>query len=157
MTVIGDNVNMAARIESSTKGFQAPMLISEAVHHHLRNRVQTGKVFDSLLKGKSGTYKLYEVSRLHAHTKIIDPEKELRTRLTRALNEVVTQQKAPLFLRAAFHDAGKYDGKTKTGGADGTLRLAGEISRATRIAAWTCRSIYCVRSKSDSTISPGPT
>ena len=129
VTAIGDSVNMAARIESATKQHQVPLLVSEAVRYQLRNRIQIGRTFEASLKGKSGSHNLYEVARLHEQTQIIDREQELRDRLSRALNEVVTQQKAPLFLRAAFHDAGKYNGRTKTGGADGTLRLPEHLSR----------------------------
>jgi adenylate cyclase len=129
VTAIGDSVNMAARIETATKQHQVSLLVSEAVRHELRNRLQIGRVFDASLKGKSGSYSLYEVARLHEQTQIIDREQELRDQLNRALNEIVTQQKAPLFLRAAFHDAGKYNGRTKTGGADGTLRLPEHLAR----------------------------
>jgi L-ascorbate peroxidase len=34
---------------------------------------------------------------------------------------------APIILRLAWHSAGTYDAKTKTGGAFGTIRLAGEL------------------------------
>ena len=38
-------------------------------------------------------------------------------------------EQAPAFLRLAFHDAGTYDVKTHTGGADGAIHLAAELSR----------------------------
>ena len=129
MTVIGDNVNMASRIESATKTYQASLLISDAVHFHLKNRIQLGRTHDALLKGKSGSYQLHEVTRLFDQTQIIDREGDLRRRVNRALCDIVTQQKAPLFLRAAFHDAGKYSARLKTGGADGSLRLPEQLSR----------------------------
>jgi L-ascorbate peroxidase len=37
---------------------------------------------------------------------------------------------APAHLRLAFHDAGTYDAKTRTGGAHGTIRLREELHRA---------------------------
>ena len=60
-TAIGDTVNLASRIEAACKGTGARLLISEAVHAHLRDRLQTGIEVTTELKGKSGTYKLYEV------------------------------------------------------------------------------------------------
>jgi adenylate cyclase len=129
MTVIGDSVNMASRIESATKTYQTSLLVSDAVRHQLRNRLEVGRSFDALLKGKSGSYQLHEVVRLFEATQIFDREGDLRRHVNRALSEVITQQKAPLFLRAAFHDAGKYSMRLKSGGADGTLRLPEQLSR----------------------------
>jgi adenylate cyclase len=63
-TAIGDSVNMASRIEAAVKGTTANLLVSEAVHGHIRDDVQTGIEVDAVLKGKHGTYRLYEVVRI---------------------------------------------------------------------------------------------
>jgi adenylate cyclase len=60
-TAIGDSVNMASRIEAAVKGTTANLLVSEAVHGHIRDDVQTGIEVDAVLKGKHGTYRLYDV------------------------------------------------------------------------------------------------
>jgi L-ascorbate peroxidase len=44
-------------------------------------------------------------------------------------------EEAPAFLRLAFHDAGTYDVKTHTGGADGAIHLVAELSRGEN-AGW---------------------
>ena len=60
-TAIGDSVNTASRIESAVKGTTADLLISEAVLEHIKEDVRRGVEVDATLKGKHGTYKLYEV------------------------------------------------------------------------------------------------
>lgn len=60
-TALGDNVNMASRIESATKKAGVPFLISDAVYEHVKDQVTRGKVFSAPLKGKTGRFKLYEI------------------------------------------------------------------------------------------------
>lgn len=60
-SAIGDTVNVASRIESITKTAQAPILISGAVHGHVKEKVQVGKVVKVPIKGKQGEHTLYEV------------------------------------------------------------------------------------------------
>jgi adenylate cyclase len=67
-TAIGDSVNMAARIESAVKGTPANLLISEEVLAHVKEFVQTGVEVTASLKGKHGSYNLYEVVSVHAET-----------------------------------------------------------------------------------------
>ncbi|HRI06799.1 MAG TPA: adenylate/guanylate cyclase domain-containing protein [Nannocystaceae bacterium] len=58
-TVIGDSVNLAARIESATKDVGFDLLISEATRQILGDWVQVGEVVERQLKGKSGTNRIY--------------------------------------------------------------------------------------------------
>jgi adenylate cyclase len=60
-TAIGDSVNLASRIETAVKVTTASLLVSEALHAHVKDDVQTGVAVDAVLKGKHGTYRLYEV------------------------------------------------------------------------------------------------
>ncbi|MBL8019971.1 MAG: 2Fe-2S iron-sulfur cluster binding domain-containing protein [Leptospirales bacterium] len=62
LTVLGDTVNMASRIESATKKAGASFLISEDVYKLTRDQVTRGRIFSMPLKGKSGRYKLYEIN-----------------------------------------------------------------------------------------------
>jgi adenylate cyclase len=64
VTVIGDAVNLASRIESATKRCGARLLISEATFDELREVIQPGNSHRLELAGKSGEYLLYEVSGL---------------------------------------------------------------------------------------------
>jgi len=129
ITVIGDSVNMASRIESSTKSFGIPLLISESVRRELKDQIETGHVVDAQLKGKSGSYKLYEVLKLFAEPQSGMSENENLRKLKRAIHSAISLQKAPLMLRLAFHDAGSWNSKTKTGGADGSIRFPEELAR----------------------------
>ena len=63
-TAIGDAVNTANRIESVTKSTQTFILISENVYCHIKDKIQTGQVIETELKGKQGLHKLYEVKKV---------------------------------------------------------------------------------------------
>lgn len=61
-TALGDTVNLASRIESYTKTANVQILISESVKEYCpQTNYKVGKSFDSTLKGKSGSYQLYEL------------------------------------------------------------------------------------------------
>ena len=61
VTVIGEAVNLASRIEEATKPLGAHLLISQAVHERVKERVQVGRVFQQKLPGVRGEQTLYEV------------------------------------------------------------------------------------------------
>ena len=63
-TVIGDSVNVAARIETACKETGHGLLISEATQRLLRSRAVVGESIDVQLKGKSRTYRLYPLEAL---------------------------------------------------------------------------------------------
>ncbi len=60
-TVIGDVVNFASRIESMTKEVGVPFLVSEAVYQVLKEEIEFQKKSEIAIRGKKGTYSLYEV------------------------------------------------------------------------------------------------
>ncbi|UZR95516.1 adenylate/guanylate cyclase domain-containing protein [Chondrinema litorale] len=60
-SVIGDPVNMASRIETTNKLFGTHFLISESVKALLPEKVKLGKTCETVLKGKKGNHRLYEV------------------------------------------------------------------------------------------------
>ena len=80
------------------------------------------------LKGKQGTYRLYEVLALKPQGPPAGEPALLRL-LRRQLRRAVTVRTAPLFLRLAFNDAISYDPTTGTGGANGSIRLSEELAR----------------------------
>ncbi len=53
----------------------------------------------------------------------------LEAELRRYLVELMPLEHAPAHLRLAFHDAGTYDARTRTGGAHGTIHLPDELQR----------------------------
>lgn len=60
-SVIGDNVNMANRIETANKLFGTHFLISESMKGLLPSEIVLGEKFEAALKGKKGSHTLYEV------------------------------------------------------------------------------------------------
>jgi adenylate cyclase len=60
-TAIGDNVNIAARIESSTKPGQ--IMVSEAVYEKTKEHFVFEDAGEKMFKGKSQAIRIYEVIR----------------------------------------------------------------------------------------------
>jgi adenylate cyclase len=65
MTVIGDTVNFASRIETANKQAGTQFLISEDTYALVQGQVRVGRRVRLPLPGKSGKYNLYEVAGLH--------------------------------------------------------------------------------------------
>jgi adenylate cyclase len=61
VTVIGDAVNTASRIESANKIVGTRLLISEAAYREVRGEVRVGRSFELSLPGKTGLQALHEV------------------------------------------------------------------------------------------------
>lgn len=62
MTAIGDAVNFASRIEEANKEYATKLLISSDAYHEVSDLIRVGREFNHVsLRGKSGSYMLYEV------------------------------------------------------------------------------------------------
>lgn len=61
-TVIGDAVNLAARIEQANKQTGTRLLVSDDLRRMLGDGVRVGRTFQVELAGKSGRYSLYELT-----------------------------------------------------------------------------------------------
>ena len=61
MTVVGDAVNLASRIESANKRAGTHFLISEETFSLVEAKVKVGQKVKLSLPGKSGEYNLYEI------------------------------------------------------------------------------------------------
>jgi adenylate cyclase len=60
-TVIGDNVNLGARLESLNKDYKTRIIISEATRSRLTGDVQTRPLGDVVVKGKTKAVQIFEV------------------------------------------------------------------------------------------------
>ena len=69
-TVIGETVNMSARLEGLTKYYRTPMIISETVKRRLEDKVEARLLDKVLVKGSSIPMPVYSV------TKHLTPEKK---------------------------------------------------------------------------------
>jgi len=60
-TVIGDNVNLASRVEALTKDYNVTILISESTYNEVKDIIHTEYVDEVVVKGKRNAVKIYEV------------------------------------------------------------------------------------------------
>ena len=60
-TVIGDNVNLAARLQDLTKQIGWPILISEATQERIRDHFETEFVEATTVKGKTDPVAIYKL------------------------------------------------------------------------------------------------
>ncbi len=63
-TVIGDNVNIASRLEGLTKDFKCPIIISESTYEKVRDVVSVNRLDAVTVKGKSQTVEIFELTGL---------------------------------------------------------------------------------------------
>ena len=63
-TVLGDTVNLASRLESLNKEHKTRLLMSEATHQLLRDRVETMMLGSVAVRGKTAPIRLYTVTSL---------------------------------------------------------------------------------------------
>lgn len=71
-TIIGDGVNLAARLESACKQYGAHILVSESTCRHLRGTYRTRELDLVVVKGKTQPVAIYEV--LDYHTEETFPQ-----------------------------------------------------------------------------------
>jgi len=64
-TMIGDGVNLASRLESACKQYNARILISEHTFHRLKGVYRTREVDHVIVKGKTEAVGVYEVLDYH--------------------------------------------------------------------------------------------
>jgi adenylate cyclase len=64
-TVIGDGVNLAARLESACKQYRARILISEFTYKKLRGTYRIREIDRVVVKGKTAPVSIYEVLDYH--------------------------------------------------------------------------------------------
>lgn len=60
-TVIGDNVNIAARLEGLNRQFHTHILISEETYHRIKSSIPCRSLGEIKVKGKEESIKIYEV------------------------------------------------------------------------------------------------
>jgi adenylate cyclase len=60
-TALGDHVNLGSRLESTTKDYEASIIISEYTYEHVKGRFPTRELGDVTVKGKSQPVKIYGV------------------------------------------------------------------------------------------------
>lgn len=60
-TVIGDNVNLASRVESLTKEYNCDIIISESVYEKVQGKIDTKKLGVATVKGKSRPVEIYQL------------------------------------------------------------------------------------------------
>jgi adenylate cyclase len=75
-TVIGDNVNLGARLESLNKEYKTRIIISEATRSRLKQSYDLRPLGDVVVKGKSLSVAIYEVVVPSPMVTVTEPVKE---------------------------------------------------------------------------------
>jgi adenylate cyclase len=73
MTVIGDNVNFASRIETANKQVGSSLLVSEEVYAQVKDKVLLGRTPLLAVPGKTGEFPLYEVTAIDQNYAVTPP------------------------------------------------------------------------------------
>ena len=60
-TIIGDNVNLASRLQDLTKTYQWPILVSESTYEQIKDEFEAQLVDSVIVKGRSEAVKVYKV------------------------------------------------------------------------------------------------
>jgi hypothetical protein len=60
-TAIGDTINLGARLESITKDYRAPIIISESTYEYVKGQFLTREAGEVTVKGKTQLVKVYAV------------------------------------------------------------------------------------------------
>lgn len=76
-TVIGDNVNLASRIEAHS--LRGQVLISDFTHSKVKHAIEVGQLNTARVKGKNEPVKFYEVTGLIGDKSLQVPRREVRT------------------------------------------------------------------------------
>ena len=111
-TMIGDAVNLAARLEGINKMFDTSILMSDAVHAHLKGEFRTRKVGKFRVKGRKEVVVVYEL----LGPAIQDREPEWITlyhKAVEALNDNDTGKALDLFARVNTEREPRGDGPSR--------------------------------------------
>ncbi len=61
-TIVGDTVNLAARLESITKEYKTPLLFSEYTHERIKRKIDCRRVGNVTVKGREQAVDIYTVA-----------------------------------------------------------------------------------------------
>ncbi|TGK04769.1 guanylate cyclase [Leptospira semungkisensis] len=117
-TAIGDTVNSASRIESTTKKAKARLLISDTVYEAVKDRVIKGRSFQTKLKGKVGSHRIHEILDTENNCEESSWE-EIRYRLW----DKVDVKEAGSWVRLVFHAAAIFSSDGSWLGLEGSFRF----------------------------------
>ena len=78
-TVIGDGVNLAARLESACKEYGAQILVSESTYKSLKGTYRTREIDFVVVKGKTQPVSIYEILDYHDETSFPNIAEALQT------------------------------------------------------------------------------
>ncbi|MCB1142258.1 MAG: 2Fe-2S iron-sulfur cluster binding domain-containing protein [Leptospiraceae bacterium] len=115
LTLIGDTVNTASRIENLNKKLGTTILISENVHFYLPEEVELGRKIRAKLRGKEIEYEIFEVQNFPDLE--FDEENAIRLFIQKKIDTFA----APSILRLAFHSACSFDPITGKGGFNASI------------------------------------
>jgi class 3 adenylate cyclase len=97
-TAIGDTINLGARLESLTKDFKVPILVSESTYEAVRGRFLTRFIGEVMVHGRERPVKIYGVDEG-------EPRGDVRLRVEAGITAMVIQ--GELRIHASVADLGR--------------------------------------------------
>lgn len=76
-TVIGDQVNLASRLEAHS--LRGQILLSESTYQRAQDFIDVGEINEVQVKGKRGSVRMVELLALHGNPPLIAPRREIRS------------------------------------------------------------------------------
>ncbi|HVH78191.1 MAG TPA: hypothetical protein VM782_02275, partial [Stellaceae bacterium] len=99
-TVIGDGVNVAARLEGINREYGTRICISHTVYREAGERLCVRPIDDVVVKGRRGTIAIYELAGVYGSDPELEPDESTvrLCRLSRLAREAVLAGDIPLAL-----------------------------------------------------------
>jgi adenylate cyclase len=61
-TIVGDTVNLASRLESITKEYKSPLILSEYTHEKIKGKIACSQLGNVKVKGREQPVNIYTVN-----------------------------------------------------------------------------------------------
>ncbi len=120
LSVIGDGVNFASRLENANKELGTYFLISEKTYHLTKPTVEISDVHTIEVKGKSGLHRAYEVSKVREQ-KRGESQVVIISEVEKYIRDLLPLKYISRFVRLVFHDIADYNPKTGRGGMNASV------------------------------------
>jgi len=120
LSVIGDGVNFASRIEQANKELGTYFLISRNTYDLTKSSIEIADMHVIQVKGKSGIHQVFQVASVRKSTEQ-ETEEACISKVENYISEVIPLAYISRFLRLVFHDVADYNPLTGQGGLNASV------------------------------------